>query len=201
MSAYVAAGLTGGAALASKYSAAFLVVPFIAAHWLAPTRPPVRGPVRDWIHWLARGLVPLGIGAAVFFATNPLILMYPDKFQSDVREWILATNFNEAGPVWTAQFADVELWSFWFTNLLPWGFGPGFALWGIAGMGALLWRGGRAGPVTAVSGIAYYLVAAQTSSPFMRYALPLIPRSRCHRGPSVTHWPAARARQGPDSSG
>ena len=176
MGAYVATGLACGAALACKYTAAFLALPFLWAHWMAPTRPALTGaPVASWMSWTSRGLVPPALGVTVFLATNPLVLEYPERFVSDIRTFIVDMNFAENGPIWTAQFADVQLWSYWFSNLLPWGLGPAFALCALLGVGWLVWRGGPMGRTVAVYAVSYYAIAAQTTSPFMRYTVALVP--------------------------
>lgn len=173
--AYVLAAVALGAAISTKYTGAFLVLPLAVALWLAPGRPPRHAPQSAWGGWIARGALPFALAGVLFLAINPLVLKYPDKFRQDVSQEIIATNFSEAGPVWTAQFADVSVRPYWFTNLLPWGLGPAFALWGLAGVCWLLWRRDRPGLAVASYAIAYYAVASNTTTPFMRYTLPLVP--------------------------
>lgn len=174
--AYVAAGLAVGAALSCKYTAAFLFLPLAVAHVLAPNRPDLRAPWSAWGRWLGLGAAALLIASAVFLLTNPLIFGHPAKFVSDVYEGIVTPNFGDTGPIWTRQFADVQhLWAYWFTNLLPWGLGPAFTIAGLLGIGWALWRGGRTGWTLASYVLAYYAIAAQATTPYIRYILPLVP--------------------------
>jgi hypothetical protein len=171
----VLAGAGLGAALACKYTAGFLVLPLVTAHFLSPSRPRRPANLRAWLRWFALGVQPLVIGGAIFLAVNPLILAYPQKFAQDVTESIIEVNFQRGGPVWTAQFADVAVRPYWFTNLLPWNLGPAFAAWGLAGIGWLLYRRDRASIATASYAIFFYLVASQTTTPYARYLVPAVP--------------------------
>ena len=112
---------------------------------------------------------------AAFLVLNPLVLEYPAKFRADVLDHIVTPNFTNAAnaPIWTAQFADETVRTYWFTNLLPWNLGPALALCGLAGTVRLLFRHDRASWAVASYSICYYLVSSQTTTPYMRYALPL----------------------------
>jgi len=171
----VAAGAAVGVALACKYTAAFLLLPLAAAHVVSPSRPGRGAGWRAWVRWIASGVLPVVIAIVVFLLVNPLTLEYPQKFVNDVREFIVGPNFRSGGPIWTAQFNTVSLRAYWFTNLLPWSLGPAFALWALVGVGWLFARSERGATVVASCAVFYYLVAAQTTTPFMRYVLPLTP--------------------------
>jgi hypothetical protein len=174
--AYVLAGVSVGAAMSCKYTGAFLLLPLAFAHGLAPNRPAWRDRWSVWARWSGRGLLAGTLALAIFLATNPLIFAYPEKFLRDIQEGVIEPNFGDDGPIWTQQFADIpHLWRYWFTNLLPWGLGPAFAITGVTGIGWLLWRRGRGAWTVAAYAIAYYAIAAQTTTPFMRYILPLVP--------------------------
>jgi hypothetical protein len=172
---YVFAGAALGAALASKYTAAFLVLPFAAAHLASPARPPLAGPWRRWLRWAALGAMAGGIALLAFLALNPLVVQYPDRFVLDIREGIVEPNFQGDGPVWTAQFRTVSRYAYWFTNLLPWNLGPALALWALAGVAWLVgvWR--PAALTVAAYTVFYYAIASQTTTPYMRYLLPALP--------------------------
>lgn len=158
------AGAAIGLALASKYTAAFLFLPLALAHLLSPSR-----------RRMLTGAAAVLLAAIVFAAVNPLVLAHWDRFLADVHEGIVQPNFQGDGPIWTAQFADVERRSFWFTNLLPWTLGPAFAVCAIAGV---VWASVcRERAPLAVAGfvVLYYLVASQTTTPYARYVLPAVP--------------------------
>jgi MFS family permease len=173
--AYLIAGAGIGLALSTKYTGAFLMLPLAVAHLLSPARPRRGDGARAWLLWGSIGLGVVLLALAIFSVINPLVLQHPDRFLSDVRSDIIATNFQADGPIWTAQFADVALRRFWFTNLLPWSLGPAMAVWALAGVVWLLIRRDREALVVASYAVLYFLIASRTTTPYMRYVLPAIP--------------------------
>ena len=173
--AYTLAGVGIGLALGSKYTAAFLFLPLALAHILSPRRPAWRAGARPWLTWAMAGAAPILVAAVVFVAVNPLVFAHWDRFLADVHEGIVQPNFQEDGPIWTAQFADVERRSYWFTNLLPWTLGPAFAVCAIAGIVWAVARRDRAAIAVAGYVVLYYAIASQTTTPYARYVLPAVP--------------------------
>jgi 4-amino-4-deoxy-L-arabinose transferase-like glycosyltransferase len=170
---YLLAGVGLGAALTCKYSAAFLLGVLAVAHVCAPGRPS-RGEGRAWSAWLARGMAPLVVAAAVFVAVDPMAILYFDKFRQDVQNWVVGPASGAWRPIFIAQFADVEHPAlYWFTNLLWWGLGPALEIAGLLGVVWLLLRRDRHSIVAASFPVAYYAAAAQTAAPHVRYAVPL----------------------------
>ena len=55
---YLLGGAFAGAAIGSKYSAAFILGVIGVAHLVAPRRPQTSKDVRGWLAWTARGLEP-----------------------------------------------------------------------------------------------------------------------------------------------
>jgi hypothetical protein len=102
---------------------------------------------------------------------------YFDKFQSDIKVWVIDPLSGTSKTEWIAQFADVNAIPYWFTNLLWWGLGPALEIWAIAGVLWLLWRRDRMSLLTAAFPIAYWLSAGKTATiaPFIRYTVPLAP--------------------------
>ena len=144
--AYVGLGLAFGAAISCKYTAAFLILPLALVHVISPARPRSGAGWRAWLVWFGKGCVPIVTAVAIFLIVNPLVLQYPDRFREDVLFHIVSPNFTEERPpIWTAQFADEAVRTYWFTNLLPWNLGPALALWGLVGSAWLLIRRERAG--------------------------------------------------------
>jgi dolichyl-phosphate-mannose-protein mannosyltransferase len=170
---YALAGIGLGAAVASKYSATFLALVLAVAHLCAPGRPLRLTDARGWATWVARGVAPLVVAAIVFVAIDPMAILYYSKFRSDILEWIVGPQSGTWRPIYIAQFADVRVPFYWFTNLLWWGLGPAFEVWGLLGVVWLLVRRDRLSLVAASFPIAYYAAAAQGIAPVMRYALPL----------------------------
>jgi len=115
------------------------------------------------------------LGVALFLVIDPMVWLYPDKFLQDFREQVSAPQLGAARPLWNANFRDVQPQLYWFVNLLPWGIGPMFAAWGLAGLAWLAFRRTRLALVAAAYPLAYYLVAGQSIQPFIRYVLPLVP--------------------------
>jgi hypothetical protein len=169
------AGLAFGAAVLSKYSAAFLAAVLGVAHLLSPRRFAWPGSAGDWTRWAWRGLIPGLVGVATFLVLDPHVLLHWDKFQQDVAEQVTQPLTGASQPLWGAHFRDVQPRVFWFTNLLWWGLGPALEIWGLAGVAWLIWRRTGAAWVGAAFPILYYGAAGQSTLPFVRYAMPLAP--------------------------
>jgi 4-amino-4-deoxy-L-arabinose transferase-like glycosyltransferase len=192
-----AAGAVGsafglGLGIASKYSAAF-VGPLIGlAEILSPQGPTFaqresielrRGKprslmlIRPWIRVAVRTVLTGAAGVAIFLALDSLVLRYFDKFQSDIKTWVIDPLSGATKPEWIAQFADINAIPYWFTNLLWWGLGPALEIWAIAGVSWLLCRRDRLSFLAAAFPIVYWLSAGKTATiaPFIRYTVPLAP--------------------------
>jgi 4-amino-4-deoxy-L-arabinose transferase-like glycosyltransferase len=168
---YVFAGAGLGASIACKYSAAFLVAVLLVAHLAAPGRP--RRDLRSWAAWIGRGLTPLLVAAIVFAIVDPMAWKYAAKFREDISYWVVGPNSGTWRPIFIAQFTDVQPQLYWFTNLLWWGLGPAFEVWGLLGVGWLILRRDRRSLVAASFPVAYYVAAAQGAAPVARYSVPL----------------------------
>jgi 4-amino-4-deoxy-L-arabinose transferase-like glycosyltransferase len=173
--AYLATGVATGAALACKYSAAFLLPITLVAHLCAPDRPLRTAPWREWIRWLVRGTIPGVIAGLTFLLLDPYVWLDFDKFVAGVRELVTGPMSGEVVAIWGAQFTDVQPRMFWFTNILWWGLGPAFEIWALLGIAWLVWRRDRMAVIVAAFPVIYYIVAGRTILPFARYAVPLVP--------------------------
>jgi 4-amino-4-deoxy-L-arabinose transferase-like glycosyltransferase len=172
---YLLAGAFAGAAIGSKYSAAFIVGVIGVAHLVAPGRPRTWTDRRGWLAWVARGVSPLVVCAMTFAAINPMAFLYYNRFRQDVLEQIVNPLTGGTRPLWVAQFADVQPQLYWFTTNFWWGFGPAMEIWGLAGIAWLVWRRTPAALVAAAFPLIYFLTAGGTTAPMARYALPLAP--------------------------
>jgi hypothetical protein len=172
---YLWAGVFSGAAIGSKYSAAFILGVVAVAHLAAPRRPRTWIDLRGWLAWTARGLSPLAMTALAFAIINPMAFRYYPKFRQDVVEQIVNPLTGGSKPIWIAQFSDVQPQLYWFTTNLWWGFGPALEVWGLLGIAWLLWRPTRPKIVVAAFPLIYFLTAGGTTAPMARYALPLAP--------------------------
>ena len=173
--AYVYAGLAIGAAIACKYSAAFLLPLTLVAHVMAPGRPARATGWRTWGHWVAKGAIPGVVGGATFLLLDPFVWLEFNKAVAGIGELVTGPMTGEIRAIWGAQFTNIQPRAFWFTNLLWWGLGPAFELWALAGVVWLLWRRDRLALMAAAFPIVYYIVAGRTILPFARYAVPLVP--------------------------
>jgi hypothetical protein len=173
--AYAGAGVAFGLALLCKYTALFLIPLIGIAHLCSPRTPRSLKPLGRWGAWALVGLMPVVVGMLVFLALDPMVVLYFDKFLGDFRDQITGPLLGGQRPIYNAHFRDIQPQLFWFVNLLPWGLGPAFAVWGVAGVVWLLTRRTRLALVAAAYPIVHYAVAGQTVTPFIRYSLPLIP--------------------------
>jgi hypothetical protein len=173
--AYMVSGVAIGAAIACKYSAAFLLPLTLVAHVLAPGRP-LRGTgARAWLGWLLKGAIPGLVAGVTFLLLDPFVWLEFEKAVAGISELVTGPMTGEIRAIWGAQFTNVQPRPFWFTNLLWWGLGPAFEIWAILGVVWLLWRRDRLALMAAAFPIVYYLVAGRTILPFARYAVPLVP--------------------------
>ena len=187
--AYVFAGLAIGAAIACKYSAAFLLPLTLVAHLCAPGIPQRTAAWGAWVGWLWRGAIPGVVAGVTFLVLDPYVWLDMEKAIAGIRELVTGPMSGEVKAIWGAQFTDIHPRTFWFTNLLWWGLGPAFEIWALAGVVWLLWpalralatrqplesRRDRLALTVVAFPIIYYLVAGRTILPFARYAVPLVP--------------------------
>jgi predicted membrane-bound dolichyl-phosphate-mannose-protein mannosyltransferase len=176
-SATIASGLGLGLGLLCKYSAAFLAPLIGLAELLSPKGPRGVRPAGPWARAVLRATSAVALGIALFLVLNPLVVTYFDKFQSDIKVWVIDPLSGASKPFWIGQFADVNGVTYWFTNLLWWGLGPAFEIWALAGVVWLLVRRDRVAFLAAAFPIAYWLSAGRTATvaPFIRYTVPLAP--------------------------
>ncbi len=172
----VSAGLALGGAVLCKYSAVFLAPLIVVTELCVPrsVRPDLRT-LAGWRSWVVRAAIPGLVAVAVFLALDPMVVIYHAKFRQDIVDWVTSPLSGAWRPIWAAQFTDIETYSYWFTNVLWWGLGPAFEIWGLLGVAWLLWRRDRLAVVTALFPIAYFLTASRTVTPFARYGVVLVP--------------------------
>lgn len=175
LSSVVLASLAFAGGILSKYSAAFMALPVAFAHLVSPTRPKTLAPVKPWTTWIVRGVIAAVVVIVVFFAVDPLVLEYFQKFRDDIQTWVTDPLTGVSRPIWIAQFADVRHFQlYWFTNLLWWAMGPAFEIWALAGVVWLVIRRDRLSLLSALVPVAYFLAAGRTIAPFIRYTVPLV---------------------------
>jgi hypothetical protein len=175
--ATAASGIGLGLGLLCKYSAAFLGPLIGLAELLSPDGPRGATPVRPWRRVAVRTAAAGVLGVGLFLLCDPLVVTYYGKFRSDIKDWVIDPLSGATKPFWIGQFADVNGFTYWFTNLVWWGLGPALEMWGLAGMVWLLFLRDRMAFLAAAFPLAYWLSAGRTASvaPFIRYAVPLAP--------------------------
>ncbi len=178
--AYVLTGLAAGLGISTKYNAAVLAAPTLAAHALA-------GPRRSW-----RGLVLcFFVCVAAYLAASPYTLIEWKEFWGDVHYEVFVhglqqTHAGDAGRGWTRHL----------TVSLRYGLGLPMCLAAAAGMAAALARRPRPAAVLLTWPLAYYAVLGPRRTVFVRYAIPLLPSLCLFAGYAASRWLAWARRRG-----
>ena len=176
MGSLLGAGVSVGAAVASKYTGGLVLGVVGVAYVLSPGRPHAPCPMRARVIWALRGTIPIVAAVVTFLILDPLVLQYWDKFLLDVKQQITDPLTGVTRPMFMAQFADLSSPRlYWFTNLLWWGLGPLLEVLGLLGVVWLLSRWNARAAVAAAFPIIYFAIAGRTVAPMIRYSLPLAP--------------------------
>lgn len=170
----VGAGMAFAAALTCKYTAVFMAVPMALAWAMSPGRPRSWEPYAPWVRWALRGLIAPVTAVVTFVLLDPMVVLYFEKFQFDVRTQITEPLTGATRPIFFAHFFDLaHPRLYFFINLLWWGLGPALEIAGLAGVVWLLTRRTKPAVLSATVPIAYFVIAGNTVAPFIRYAIPL----------------------------
>lgn len=189
MVSLVGAGIAVACAAVSKYTGAFTLGVVGVAYVLSTARPSPSHPLKAWVIWVLRGMVPIVVAVAMFFILDPLVLQYPDKFLADIKEQITDPLTGVTKPIWVGQFADLDVPQlYWFTNLLWWGLGPALELFGLVGILWLLARWDRRAAVVASFPLVYFASTGHISAPMMRYSIPFAPALSLAAGITSADW-------------
>jgi len=170
---FTAAGVAGGLATSTKYSAALVVIPMVIAQlllWLKLTPGARALPARSFATAVAPSLVFAASFLAAFLATTPYAILDYPAFSSD-----LGADFEHlsAGHALNVDRA----WLYHLTRSLPYGLGiPIFAA-AIPGGLILLTRHRRWAEGFVVTGFAaaFFVSMSRGHTVFFRYVLPLVP--------------------------
>ncbi|MDD5557600.1 MAG: DUF2298 domain-containing protein [bacterium] len=168
------AGLLAGLAMATKASAAPLVVPILVAHAAARPRGGAIRPARR----LGTALASLLAAAGVFLVCEPFFLLDHAEFMRQLREQKNMVSGNWAPP-WTLQYEHTVRGFYQLRNLVAYCMGPPLGLAVLSGTGYLLARWLRRPSRGTLLLLAWVVpVGAATLSfrvKFLRYLAPLIP--------------------------
>ena len=176
----MAVGVVWGAAMATKVSAAPLILPIAVAWFLGLRR---RGDGASGWGWLARGVGGgvLWTGWAallVFFVLEPYAVLDPWTFLTDVTfEAGMASGAYDVP--YTRQYVGTLPYLYPLQQLVTWSMGIPLGLAGLLGAGVALWdgvgrsRGERLVPLAWL--VAYGLLTGSLYAKFARYMLPVVP--------------------------
>ena len=155
---YLLAGLLGGLATSTKYSAGLFLAPLVVAHLCSGVR-------SARTTFLAAALVAAALG---FLVGTPYTLLTPDKFWADFR-----TQMRLGGEGWEGQVASPS--ALLYLQTLGQGVGWVILALGLVGLGLLGRRHPRRAATVAAFPVAYLLFMLQTELFFARFALPVVP--------------------------
>ena len=158
---YLLAGLLGGLATSTKYSAGFFFVPLVLAHFLAGPRPGAGA--RPILLVAALGAAALG-----YLIGTPYTLLNWAKFSADFR-----TQMRLGGEEWEGQAASPSL--VLYSEALGQGIGWVMLAFAAVGLVLLARRRPRAAAVIAAFPVAYLLFMLRTELFFARFVLPAVP--------------------------
>lgn len=164
---YALAAIAAGLAMATKYTAVFVVVPLVLAHLLR-----VDVHFKSWrgarIAQLVGALLLVGLSTVVGW---PYLLLKPGKVLSD----ILTTNVQAGLYGWEGWELDPAGGYVFYLKSLWWGLGVLFLACSIAGLVVALVRRRRDGVILASFPLLLYLFMGSQKMFFARYILPVVP--------------------------
>lgn len=181
---YLGAALFAGLAVATKYNAGLILLPIVAAHFLAPGQESAAagGPARpgflkallDRRIWLT-GLATI----TAFLIACPLPLVDPGRFWASVAgtaEFEQTGKLGSGGSFFSYFTGDHSPgYGFFYDNTFPASLGWGVTLLFILGILYLLWRRRREDILILIFPLLMYAVIGQMNYKAMRHLLPLVP--------------------------
>ena len=183
--------VVAGLALATKVSAAPLLLPLAAAVWLRYRAD--REPYRAAVLLLAAA----GTGLAAFAVAQPYAFLDFSRFSHDVLEQ--SRMVRSAGTLpYTNQYIGTPKVLYELKEIVLWGLGPFLglaALWGVLRLARRFRQWTPFETVVLVWAVPYFLVTASFDVKFPRYLLPLYPFFALWAATSLTEL-AGRSRHG-----
>lgn len=162
---YVIAGILAGLAASTKYNAALLAVPALAAHWLSPSMDGVSA----WKRLIQANLWWMGgCMVAAFLVTSPFVVLDSQTFLRDFLFELrhLAGAGETIGERGWIHHVKMNLW---------YGTGPALLVMSLVGAVAAGRRDRRAAVVLLGFPLLYYAAMGRGYTVFARYAVPLVP--------------------------
>ncbi len=180
---YVATGVAMGCLLATKLSAALVVIPLAVAHLIRWGRVERQCWQPRSPRALATGLLWTGsVALGIFFLLNPWPVVDAANYWRDAANYSLITQARVVRgvyrPLYTIHFMNTLPYVYHITNVLFWGLGPVLEGVGLLGLGYALvqaLRGSVADVYVLMWVVPYGLIAGAWYVKFVRYMLPLMP--------------------------
>ena len=166
LAVYLLAGAAAGFAAGTKYNAALVLLPVLAAHCLRQDGGGWRGRLRDGRMWAMLGVFLVG-----FFISTPGAILWPDKFVGgflfELRHGATGHGlvFQGRGPGWFDTLV----------NSLGYGQGVFLLVLSLGSVGFALARRRREDWIVLSFLIPYYLLISFSKVHFARYAIPILP--------------------------
>ena len=164
---YVVAGVATGLGFATKYTAAFALLPVIVGHFLSPAVE-LRRLAKPRLGRLMVALVIAGLAAVV---GSPYFLLTPNQVIRDAYEALYLAG-RQGFEGWQIDAAGGYLF---YLKTLAWGLGWGLLLLALAGVTVALLRRKPQDVVLLSLPIVMYTVMGQQRMYFARFVLPLVP--------------------------
>ncbi len=181
---YVGAALFAGLAVATKYNAGLIILPIVAAHFLAPAHDAAGAEEPRRSRFLAalidRRIWLTGLATiAAFLIACPLPLLDPGRFWESVAgtaEFEQTGKLGSGGSFFSYFTGDHSPgYGFFYDNTFPASLGWGVTLLFMLGILYLLWRRRREDILILIFPLLLYAVIGQMNYKAMRHLLPLVP--------------------------
>jgi hypothetical protein len=182
----IATGVAAGLATSTKYNAALIALPALAAIFTGATA--ASGPPAERLRHA--GFL-LSLMVAAFLFTSPYTLL---DFQQFFADFTFESRHLSEGH-------GVDLgrgWTHHITSTLRYGIGLPMLVAGLAGMALLLSQDRRRGALVALFPVSYYLLLGSGRTVFARYMLPVVPflcLTAAYFVAQAADWLAARLRR------
>jgi hypothetical protein len=163
---YIVVGIALGLGFATKYSAAFAVIPFTIAHFLSPNVK-ISKRALGISRYSAAGFTALG---TTIIASPYFLISIREVFADIYQALYLAGQLGFDG--WQLDPAGGYIF---YLKTLVWGLGLGLFMMSIVGIGVSLFRHRREDIVILAVPLTYFLMMGRQEMYFARFALPLIP--------------------------
>jgi 4-amino-4-deoxy-L-arabinose transferase-like glycosyltransferase len=173
---YILAAIFVSAATATKWNAALVVLPFLAAHFMGDENKSIIKKIIDRKIWISAG-----VAAAAFFIFCPMVLVDFNEFWGGIIgtarfQQTGSTKFGAGGGFFSYFTGDHSPgYGFFYDNDFFASLGIFATLFFIAGFLLLIWRHKKTDLLLLLFPIVMYLVVGNMQYKAMRHVLPMVP--------------------------